>query len=91
MAISRESAHRIASSYLQAAGADPDGPWQIREVLSSDEVLREPLIYGLTVPLEECWIAYLDSPPIGIQSSRIVLVHKESGVILYSGSAGDEG
>jgi hypothetical protein len=47
--------------------------------------------YGVDVPLEECWIAYVERPVTGLESSWIVLVSRKSGEVVYEGSAGDEG
>ena len=101
MAISRDDALRIALAHVDGDNGPPpsdvigqgDQPARlsIREVLSVDEIGRPPLIYGLTVPLHECWIAYLDSATTAIRSSRVVLVSKQSGRVVYFGSANDEG
>ena len=102
MAISREEAFDIALAHLESERSrrapsqfsELSGRTQlrsIRSVLSVDEVVRPPLVYGLRAPLETCWIAYLESSPTAIQSSRVVLVSKESGKVLYFGSANDEG
>lgn len=50
------------------------------------------LIYwpAMTTGLEDCWIAYVSSPHLALQSSQIVLVSKESGEFIYFGSANDE-
>jgi hypothetical protein len=101
MTISRDEAFRIASEYVQAERARTPAHFSerigqthltsIREVLSSNEVGRPPLVYGLRVPIDECWIAYLHSVPTGIRSSQVVIVSKDSGQVLYFGSASDEG
>jgi len=36
-------------------------------------------------------VSFLDNSFEGIQSTTIVLIHKETGDILYQGSGGDEG
>jgi hypothetical protein len=42
--------------------------------------------------LSRCWIAYLESCEQRIiQSSTIVLIDREDGVVRYVGSANDEG
>jgi hypothetical protein len=41
-------------------------------------------VYGLRVPLGDCWVVML-------RSSEIILVAKESGEVVYHGSANDEG
>jgi hypothetical protein len=96
MTISREEAHRIAEAHLRKEldtaqlPADPARVSGIREVRSIDEV-RAPMPYGLRVPIEECWIAYLEEPTLIIRSSTIILIRKDSGKVVYSGDANDEG
>ena len=101
MPISREEAFQVAADYVQhrLAGA-PDQLFESRgrahpplvsEVLASNEVSRPPTVYGLRVPIEECWIAYLDSGRWCICSSEVVIISKKDGQVIYSGSAGDEG
>ena len=49
-------------------------------------------IYGLPVPLNECWVVYVPRPFTGIiRSSEVVIVEKKSGAVIYHGSARDEG
>lgn len=49
-------------------------------------------IYGLPVPLNDCWVVYVARPFTGIiRSSEIVIVEKSSGAVVYHGSAFDEG
>jgi hypothetical protein len=101
MPISREEAFRVATDYVhRGLGGAPDQMFEsgervhlrsVREVLAGNEVSRPPTVYGLRVPIEECWIAYLYSGRTGIYSSDVVIVSKEDGQVLYSGSAGDEG
>lgn len=101
MLISREEAFRVAADYVhRGQGGAPDQMFEsrgrahlplVREVLAGNEVVRPPTVYGLGVPIEECWIAYLDSGRTGIYSSDVLIVSKEDGQVLYSGSAGDEG
>lgn len=82
--ITRERAHEIATGAA-------DGP--IRKVLSLDEITAaKPCIYGFSEEtLKEYWIAYVDRPVIGLQSSDVVLVSKEDGRVAYIGDAADEG
>lgn len=48
-------------------------------------------IYG--VDTKNTWCVFIDNPniPIGIKSSEVVVVSKNDGKVLYSGSANDEG
>jgi len=54
---------------------------------------RKPNIYG--VPEEDCWTIYAprqkgeEEPMLG--SSRIIMISRKNGKILYDGSARDEG
>jgi hypothetical protein len=62
----------------------------VRYVYGFDELpFRAPMLYGVDVA--RCWMAYVDRPLRGLMSSEIVLVAKDSGDIVYSGSANDEG
>lgn len=49
-------------------------------------------IYGLAVALNECWVVYVPRPFTGLlRSSEVVVVEKQSGAVIYHGSAFDEG
>jgi hypothetical protein len=48
-------------------------------------------VYGLRVPLEDCWVVYVPLPTPMLRSSEIILVRKGSGEVVYHGSANDEG
>lgn len=101
--ISREEAGRIATAYLKAAFSSPKGlvSTNVRDsheptisaVRNSDEVDRPPILYlASSGPKStDCWIAYVNSHPLALQASLIVLVSKESGEVVYFGSAHDEG
>ena len=101
MGVTREQAHAIASAHLArnplprhrgAFEADRgDRQSTIREVVPGDEVTRAPVPYGLREPLADCWVAYIESDAIAIQSSDIVVITKRTGEIIYCGSANDEG
>ncbi|HET7584128.1 MAG TPA: hypothetical protein VFK13_04430 [Gemmatimonadaceae bacterium] len=52
---------------------------------------RLPNIYGLPVPIESCWIAYVTGWWDGLYSSRVILIERDSGSVVYDGSAHDEG
>ena len=90
--ITRESAKFIVEDYLrnsQSSGA------RIKHVYDMHEInFQKPRIYSeLPINLEHCWIVYLESPnqPACISSSFIVVISKETGDVIYHGSAGDEG
>lgn len=101
MSITRDEARHIAQRYVESMSASSRGGVaeaiselhipEIRRVHSAEGIDRPPLIYGLRVPLEECWIAYLTSRGRGLHSSAVVLISKDSGQVVYSGSAHDEG
>jgi hypothetical protein len=48
-------------------------------------------VYGLRVPLGDCWVVYVPLPTLMLRSSEIIVVAKESGEVVYHGSANDEG
>jgi hypothetical protein len=41
--------------------------------------------------LSRCWLAYVDAPFVGLVSAVVILIDKETGAVLYAGSANDEG
>ena len=85
--ISREQARAIAESAVLARGAGE----AIREVRELAELTgRAPTLYN-GPDVGRCWIAYVDRPVCALQSSRIVLMDRQTGVVLYVGSANDEG
>lgn len=55
--------------------------------------LKRLNIYNM--PRERCWCVYVswdgDKDVIGLRSSRVILVSRQNGSILYDGTAGDEG
>jgi len=101
--ITREQAKRIATDYLEAAftsrarvvservrhSHEPT----IEAVRDVSDVGRPPMPYlaSTTTRLADCWIAYLTSRHLALQPSQIVLVSKETGDVVYFGSANDEG
>jgi hypothetical protein len=100
--ISREEAGRIATAYLKAAFASPKGLVSanvrrsheptVEVVRDLSEASRPPRPYlSSDAGVADCWIAYLTSRLLALQASQIVLVSKESGEVLYFGSAHDEG
>jgi hypothetical protein len=48
-------------------------------------------IYGLAVPLNECWVVYVPQPLTGFRSSEVIIIEKRSGAVVYHGLAFDEG
>jgi hypothetical protein len=87
--VTRDEALRIAEEFL-AHDPRPHGGRRVRYVFGIDELpFREPCLYAVDVA--RCWIAYVDRPLRGLMSSEIVLVAKDSGDIVYSGTANDEG
>jgi hypothetical protein len=84
----RERARRVAQQYLTTHPELGQG-LAIRDVYSLEEIdFRRPAIYA---QLENCWIAYVERPHSGLVSSMIVVVSKNSGEVVYAGSANDEG
>lgn len=91
MCITRERARQIATDYLAAPG---EKGWPISKIVSVEELApRTPQLYGCgTDPsyrIEECWIAYLD-PATALRSNTILLISKESGKVVFFGSADDQ-
>ncbi|MDQ6871216.1 MAG: hypothetical protein M3037_04300 [Gemmatimonadota bacterium] len=85
--VDRESAVRIAEKEIVARGLGTG----VRSVLGFDELkVRAPVLYR-GPDLRKCWIAYAERPLRGLFASNIVLIDRESGEVLYSGSANDEG
>jgi hypothetical protein len=90
--ISREDARGIAAAHVAGKGG------AISEVLAAGEGgARSPEIYDpkKKIDLSRCWVAYQEKKRepgvISFESSVVVLVSKETGRILYYGSAHDEG
>jgi hypothetical protein len=82
--VSRRKATEIAGLKC----ASPKGDFQI---FGSKPSRKRINIYCL--PKESCWFIYApwnDGKDM-LRSSRIILVSKESGKVLYDGEAGDEG
>lgn len=92
MAISRSDAFEIAENYVKTCPLE-EGTG-ISEILSIDEIVwRRPCIYGYSdEKMKNYWIAYVNIPSKAmISSSTILLISKDTGVVIYSGSAHDEG
>jgi len=85
--ISREQAHRIATVDAQVhfLGNDIKNVVQVHEQSGR----RLPKLYG--VDLMKCWIAYVEDESPALRSSKIVLVDKMTGEVVYRGYANDEG
>ena len=85
--ISRDQAYEIAKQ----DALDNELGFNVNGVFLPEEIASAlPVIYG--VPLENCWVAYIKSPePLGLRSSIIIIVDRESGEVIYRGSANDEG
>ncbi|MBS0565779.1 MAG: hypothetical protein JSS59_00005 [Proteobacteria bacterium] len=90
--ISREQATQIAEA---EALAHQLGERVDRVVLFDEITWREPCLPYFFSPapdLPQCWIAYIEpSGRPSIRASTIVAVHRETGEVVYRGSAGDEG
>jgi hypothetical protein len=87
--ISRDQAIRIAEHAAQERGLRP----RILEIWSFEEIPArerlEAVLYGHR--LADHWIAYLEQPFLGVQSSLIVAVARDTGNVSYVGPANDEG
>lgn len=90
--ISREDARGIAATHVAGKGG------VISEVLDAGEGgFRSPKIYdpNKKIALSRCWVAYQEKKRnpgvISLESSMVILVSKETGRVLYYGSAHDEG
>jgi hypothetical protein len=85
--ISREQATEIAKRDALAYELG----FAIREVLLPAEITSaRPRLYN--VPLDNVWIAYVEQVgSFAIDSSRIVVIDRRNGDVLYRGSAHDEG
>ena len=89
--IPREQALRIANDYVKKY---PErGLTFAQKIFDFEEInFSKPQPYG--VPSEEiskAWIAYCEPNFSALQSSLIIVVSKETGEVIYSGSADDEG
>lgn len=84
--ITRAQARAIAESALLARSSD----YRISSMYDGAEGTRRLGLYRLPDP-RQCWVAYIAIPVSGPQPSEIIMVDKESGVVVYVGSANDEG
>ena len=89
--ISRSEAFEIANKYVKTCPLE-EGVG-IRKILSIEEIGRRPCIYNYSdEKMKNYWIAYVNIPSKEmISSSTILLISKETGEIIYAGSANDEG
>jgi hypothetical protein len=85
--ISRDEALRVGAAEIAKRGI---GTGARAAYLHSEIDWRAPLLYG-GPNLDDCWIVYAERPITGLESSTIVLVSRETGAVLYAGSAYDEG
>ena len=72
--ISRDEAFRIAEDAARAKGIGP----RVWNICPFEELpVARPRLCG--VDLDHRWIAYIEQPNIGFQSSPIVAVHRDTG------------
>jgi hypothetical protein len=95
-AVTRQAAFKIAEDYLKAhPRPNCDGIEKVYTIPELEEfMIRRPCIYGLRPEtLLRCWVAYAKRPAsyCALASSDIVVVAQETGEVLFSGSANDEG
>jgi hypothetical protein len=91
-AITRDQASRIAAEHLRRA-SDLVGA-KVRKVVAWEEMTwRRPSIFNAPPGIESSWAAYLRFPnePLMSCSSKIVIVSRTTGAVLYAGDANDEG
>lgn len=95
----RESARQIIERHLRRSG---ETEARIRNLLDAADPafwrlpLRLGRLYrpeGEPIHLDRCWIAYLEYPgqELCLRSSTVVLVYKDTGKVVYHGSADDDG
>lgn len=89
--ITREQAEAIVRDYLTAEHEE----FIAVDVRSYGEIeCRKPMLYASKeIPKLNTWYAYIErpNPRLALRASRVILVSKETGGILYDGSACDEG
>jgi len=56
-----------------------------------DRAPKPSLYLTRPVRLEDCWVCYLEPRPMMLASSEIVVASRETGEVVYAGSANDEG
>src|SRR5262249_2543694 len=91
-AITRDEAARIAAEHL---GRVPDlVAAKVGKVVAWAEIDgRRPCLLNAPPGIEDSWVAYLEFPgeDLIIRSSRVIIVSRESGAVVFSGDANDEG
>jgi hypothetical protein len=93
--ITRDQAFDLAQDYVVTHRSEAFMP-SLR-VVDLDELRRErrrePALYWVSkVSLEECWLVYCSgSDRLGLFPSMLVAVSKDTGEVVYAGSAHDEG
>jgi hypothetical protein len=77
--VTREEDRAIAEVHLAREGARLGGA-RVRDVLQLSELdFRPPLVYGFGPErLAGAWIAYVDRPVAGLQSSAVILVSQST-------------
>jgi hypothetical protein len=84
--ITHEVVLRIAEEEIRVRGLGTG----VRHVyLWNDIPFRKPSVYG--PDLSNCWIAYVERPLRGLESSVIVAIDRDSGAVVCAGGANDEG
>ena len=85
--VSKKQTGDIALAHVQDRG------FSVRSILAGEELGSPPTIYT-AAPIDwmKVWVVYLAGPTFGfaLKSSDIVVVAKDDGRVLYSGSANDE-
>jgi hypothetical protein len=93
--ITREQARAVTTAFLQRHAQPTVRVWSVERVVDGSELTGVPprTDYGAPrIEWEKAWVAYCKTPgPVMLKSSDIVVMSKETGEILYFGSANDEG
>ena len=84
--IDRADAQRLAEAEIAAQGLGSG----VSELYAWSEItFRKPKMYAKD--LSDCWIAYAKREFQGLGPSAIVAIDRETGMVVYAGSAHDEG
>ena len=84
--ISRAEATEIGKRAATTKGLG----FEVREALLPDELERSLRLYN--VDTRNCWIVYVeDLQPFILRSSTVIAIDRDSGCVVYHGSANDEG
>lgn len=95
LGVSRRQARQIARDFLRNRGTSVNP--RIWKVEHPDDLPRRGpapfLLYDVKPEVQlRSWVAYIQSPtPGALRSSLIVLVDRQTGQVVYSGDANDEG